>query len=212
METRRVFIERTLRQIYGGPPADDATITINLVNKWLQDAISVAAKTNYKDAIAIEGIGYINNSFYTTFKDIAITADESFVWKVALPDIPIGIGRNEGISTLQLKDSSGQITRPFVPISQSQKTYYQGMPPIPNKFLYYIEGKFVYILSTILLNQYTVNVTMVSGGDSTDLDSTLNVPSDYYPVMVEYLKQQLMFERMAPVDTANDGMDVVKNV
>lgn len=210
--TRRIWIERCLRQIYNGQPADDATITENLVNTWLNDGVAIAAKANYKDNIAIEGIGFVNNSFYTTFKGIAITFDELFTWKAILPEIPLGIGRNEGISTLQLKDNQGNITRPFIPISQSQKSYYAGMKQIPNKVLYYYEGQYVYIISAIQLSDYTISVTMISGGDSTDLDSTLNVPSDYFPVMVSYIQQQLMMERMQPTDTANDGMDVVKNM
>lgn len=52
---------------------------------------------------------------------------------------------------------------------------------------------------------------MISAGDSTDLNSELNVPSDYFPVMVEYIKQQLMFERSVPVDGANDGRDAIKD-
>jgi hypothetical protein len=210
--TRETFIERALRQIYGGYPPDDSTITPNLVNTWLSDAIGVAAKSNYKDNIAIDGIGFVNNSFYTKFRGLTISSDGNFIWKITLPEVPLGIGLNEGISTLELKDSSGNITRPFIPLSENQKTYYQGMQPIPNKVLYYYEGELLYVVSTLLLNQYTVNVTMVSGGDSTDLDSTLNVPADYYPVMVEYIKQQLLFERNIPVDDKNDGVDALKTV
>jgi len=45
------------------------------------------------------------------------------------------------------------------------------MRPIPNKVLYVYEGKFAYVFSTLLLNQYTASVTMISGGDSTDLQA-----------------------------------------
>lgn len=208
--TRYEFIERALRQIYGGQPSDDSEITYNLVNSWLQDATAIAAKQNYKDNISIDGIGYINGAFYTTFSGISIASDGNFLWKINLPSIPIGIGRNEGVSTLQLVDSDGRITNPFIPISEQQRTYYQSMRPIPNKVLYYNQNKYVYAVSTLLLNQYTANVVMVSAGDSTDLESELNVPSDYFPVMVEYIKQQLMFERQVPVDTQNDGLDAIK--
>lgn len=209
---RRIeFIERALRQIYGDFPSDDSSITNNLVNSWLNDAIGVAAKANYKENIQIDGIGYINNSFYTSFKDISISSDGNFIWKGTLPQIPFGIGRNEGISTLQLKDSSGNITRPFIPLTEAQKTYYQSFPPIPNKILYYYEGEFIFMLSTLLLNQYTFNVTMVSGGDGTDLNSTLNVPSDYWEIMTEYIKKQLLFERNQSVDTQNDGVDLIRS-
>jgi hypothetical protein len=207
--TREVWIERCLRQIYGGQPTDDATITVNLVNTWLPDAIAVAAKTNYKDNLQLDGIAYVNGGFYTTFKGIAVTEDESFLWKVALPEIPLGIGNDEGISTIQLKDTdSRQITKPFIWITQAQKGYYQNMRTIPNKLLCYLEGGYIYIISTILLNDYTATVCMVSGGDDSDLDSELNVPPDYFPAMVEYVKQQLMFERNVPQDLGNDGVDL----
>jgi hypothetical protein len=54
---------------------------------------------------------------------------------------------------------------------------------------------------------YTANVRMVSGGDSTDVESTLIVPDDYVPMIVEYIKGQLAFERSRPIDTSNDGVD-----
>jgi len=209
--TRRFFIERTLRQIYGTQPNDDSWITDNLVNTWLNDGIAIAAKQNYKDNIALDGISFINNSFYTTFKDIAVTADEQFLWKVTLPQIPFGIGANMGISTLQFRDNeSTQISQPVIWITENQRTYFQSMRRISNKLLAYQQGEFVYVLSPLILSQYTANITMVSGGDATDLDSTLNVPEDYFPVMVEYIKQQLVFERNQPVDVNNDGNDSIR--
>lgn len=208
--TRRVWIERCLRQIYNGPINDEATITVNLVNVWLQTAIGIAAKANYKDALAIDGIGYVNNSFYTTYRGISITADEQFTWKVEVPEIPLGVGNTEGISQLVLKDSGGQQTLPVVLISENQRTFYRSMRPIPNKVLGYPEGKFVYVVSTLILTPYTASITMISGGDSTNLDSVLNVPSDYDPIMIDYVKQQLMFERGVPIDATNDGLDAIK--
>jgi hypothetical protein len=209
--TRRFFIERALRQIYGTQQNDDSWITVNLVNAWLPDAIGIAAKQNYKDNIALDGISYVNNSFYTTFKDIDVTKDEQFLWKVQLPEIPVGIGANMGVSTLQFKDSSSaQISPSVIWITENQRTYFQSMRTIPNKLLAYQQGEFVYIISQLILSQYAANVTMVSGGDSSDLDSTLNVPPDYFPVMVEYIKQQLVFERNQPVDVNNDGNDSIR--
>lgn len=208
--TRRVWIERCLRQIYNGPIPDDATITINLVNTWLPTAIGLAAKANYKDSVAIDGIGYVNNSFYSRFRGITISSDGNFQWKMTLPEVPVGIGQNEGISTLELVDSNGQVTRPFVSMTEAQRSYFQSMRPIPNKVLYYYEGNLLYAISTLLLNSYTANVTMISGGDATDLDSNLNVPPDYDSVMIEYIKQQLMFERTVPKDVVNDGEDFIK--
>lgn len=208
--TRRSYIEQVRRIIYGGQPSDDATITINLVNVWLEQAIAYAAKQNMKDNLAIDGIDYVNNSFYTTFKDIAITNENQFLWKVQLPQIPLGIGANEGISTLQIKYQNRLISQTVVWLTINQRSYFENMRPIPNKILAYPQSEFVYLITPLILISYTANVTMISGGDKTDLSSTLNVPNDYFPLMTDYLVKNLMFERNVPVDVTNDGLDAVK--
>lgn len=205
---RRTFIERVRRQIYNGQPPSEATITVGLVNNYINDAVAFAAKTNYTDSLKLDGIAYVNNSFYTTFKSLAVASDEINLWKVTLPQIPVGIGYNEGLETLVLKDTDGsQLSFPVVWLSQNQRSINRGMRDIPNKLLAYSEGEFVYIISDISLNQYTAQVTMISGGLSSDLDSTLNVPPDYFGLMMQYLQQQLLLEKAQPKDATNDGLD-----
>lgn len=208
--TRRAYIEQIRRAIYNGQPNDDASITVNLVNQILNQAIGVAAKQAYADSIKLDGIAYVNNSFYTTFKGLTISADEFASWKVTLPHLPIGLGVNDGISTLVVKENSSNISQPVVWITQAQKSYYQNMRPVPNKVLAYSEGEFIYIISTLLLNEYTASVTMVSGGLPTDLDATLNVPNDYLPLITDYLKKELLGELSVPKDVNNDGNDALK--
>ena len=63
--TRRHYIERILRQIYGTYVRDDSSITENLVNSWLNDGIAIAAKQNYRENIAIDGIlFYLQESIF----------------------------------------------------------------------------------------------------------------------------------------------------
>ena len=208
---RITYIEQVRRLIYNGQPSSEAEITVGLVNVWLDQAIAVAAKSNYKENIAVEGISYVNNSFYTVFKGLTIVEDEQFLWRIDLPQIPFGIGNSEGVSTFVLKDNeSRQLTTPFIPLSQNQRTYSKNMRTIPNKILYYSQGSSLFILSELLLQDYTAQVTMVSGGDSTDLNSEINVPNDYFPVMTEYLRVQLTGERNTLKDVTNDGNDMVR--
>lgn len=208
---RRTYIELIRRQIYGSQPSDDAEITVGLVNKWLDISIAAAAQQNYKGNIALEGISYVNNGFYTTFKNIAVTKDENFLWKVALPQIPVGIGENDGVPILVFKDSdNNQLSQNVVWLTQNQRSFNSGRRQIPNKVLAYQEADYIYILSTITLSQYTASVTMISGGTSTDLTSTINVPPDYFTVIVDYLKAQLLFQRQMPQDVQNDGLDAIK--
>lgn len=210
LHTRYEIIERIIRNVYGGQPTDDSNITANLVNKWLEDAVATAAKLNYKDSISIDGVGYINNSFFTTFKGIPLTKDEQFSYVATLPQIPLGIGKNQGISSLRIKDSKGNVTLDALPISEDQWTYTQEMPLIPNKVIYKSEGSFVYVLSTLNLNiGYTVNVTMISSGDDTNLNSILNVPQDYISIIIDYCTKALMQQRAQPKDEADDGEDSV---
>jgi hypothetical protein len=206
--TRNIFIERILRQIYNGQPSDDSSITYSLVNQWLNDAIGLAAKKNYTDGIQMDGIAYVNNSFYTTFKDLTVELGniDNVTYSIDLPQIPVALGKNEGIATLQfVKDKLASQTA--IPLSMNQVAYIDNLRPIQNKILYWTEGKNIYAKSLIPLTAYTANVRMVSGGDSTDLNSTLIVPDDYVPMIVEYIKGQLAFERSRPIDTSNDGVD-----
>ena len=206
---RITYIEQIRRFIYNGQPPSEATVTIGLVNVWLNQAIGVAAQKNYTDNVTLDGIAYINGSFYTTYKNIAVTKDEQFLYKVQLPHIPFGLGDDEGVSELILTDGV-QNAYPTIWINQNQRTYYRGMRNIPNKLISYSEGEFIYIQSNIPLTALTAKVTMVSGGDSTNINSTLNVPDNYFPVMTEYLVKNLMTERNVPADVTNDGTDVIQ--
>jgi hypothetical protein len=207
MDTRLNFIHRLLRQVYGGQPQDDSSITINLVNKWLNDATAVAAKKNYTDNLQLDGIAYVNNSFYTTFKGLAVSPYEQFSYQLSLPQVPIGISANQGVGTLQFIDSDGNVSDPAIPLSENQVGYFRGLRPPPNKILYYPEGQFLYAISTLQLDTFTGKVRMISGGNTLDLTSIVNVPEDYFPIMVEYVKGQLAWERAQPKELTNDGED-----
>ena len=206
---RREFIERHERQIYGGFPTDDAQITDNLINSWLSDVTAYAAKMCYNESIKLDGVSYINNSFYSTFSGLAITSDSNINlgYQLTLPEIPPGVGKNEGISTLQFKDDSGFVSLPVVWLTINQAAYSDSMTPIPNKILAWSEGKQVKMKSVLPLWDYTGVVRMISAGDRTDLDSELNVPQDYHPLMVEYIQKQLMIMKGIRQDTSNEGND-----
>lgn len=210
--TRQQLIEQILRQVYGTQPTDDSTITPNLVNLYINQGIGVAVKQNYNEATQLEGVGYVNNSFYSTFKGIPITKDDGFLWKFKLPSVPYGIAKNEGLSSLVLKENKSNISLPVVFLSVNQVTYYQSMPQIPNKTLAYYQGDTVFISSVNLLNQYTATVTLISAGDSNDLSSNLNVPDDYIPVIIEYAVKILSASRAQIQDNVNDGTDAIRSV
>lgn len=210
MSTRRQYIERILRQVYGGYPTDDSEITFNLVNHWLNDALASAAKLNYTESIRIDGISYVNNSFYLTYKDISFSEESLFVYSATLPQVPVGLGKNEGINDLRFKMPDGSFSYSAIPLSQNQKGYSDMLPPIPNKILYWYEGNSIYAKSTLILSKMSSSITMVSGGDSSNLDSIINVPEDYFDFITQYIQKNLIVSRNQPADAQNDGADHIR--
>jgi hypothetical protein len=204
---RGAFIESILMQIYGQKPSDDAEITYNLINEYLSEGIGIAAQTAYKGAIQLDGVGYVNNGFYSTFSGILISQDstDNLAYKFTLPELPIGIGNSMGVAEVRFKNGSTSL--PAIPLSMNQWGYFDSMRPIPNKILFLQEGKYVRMKTPLILTAYTATVKMISGGDSTDLNSELNVPPDFLPVIRDYIVKQLMMERTVPVDDTNDGQD-----
>lgn len=206
---RYTLVEQLRRQIYGGQPTDDSQITIGLTNLWLSQAIAFAAKQNYIDSVKLDGVAYVNNSFYTTFKNL--TATESDIsdaeYKITLPQVPVGIGTNEGIASVRFKDGKS-ISYDAIPLAANQVVFQRGRRQIPNGILYYYEGDSVYCISPELdLSQFTAVVRMISGGDSADLDSAVNIPDDYMPIVTKYVLEQAAIHRQSPQDTQNDGAD-----
>lgn len=206
---RIVYIERVLRQVYNGQPPSDATITNNLVNKYINEALAISAKQNYIESLKLDGVAYVNNGFYTTFKGLAITEDELFLYKITLPQMPLGIGRSEGVSSLKFKIDANEVSFPAIPLSEDQKGYYRSMRTVPNKLLYYQEGSNLFVISVISLIPYTAIVTMISGGDENDLESELNIPAEWYPTMNDYILKQLLTERNIKKDLVSDGTEMV---
>lgn len=204
--TRKSLIERIKRQIYGGFESDDAQITDNLINQWINDGIGVAVKKNYTDSIQLDGCSYVNNSFYTTFKGIPVTKDEEYIYKVLLPQVPIAVGKNEGIATLQFKKGIN-LSYSAIPLSINQIGYRATMRKIPNKIVFWPQGIYAFVDSLIDLTQYTATVRLISGGDNNDLNSILNVPDDYIPLIIDYVSKMLILQKNMPQDTINDGVD-----
>lgn len=206
--TRAQLIERIIRQVSGGEPNDDSQLTWNLVNLYCNEAIALAAKNNYIENAKLDNINYVSNSFYTSFRDIDISSgDDNFIYTFSLPSIPVGIGHNEGIASVRVKKGV-EVSQDLIPLSINQQGYADSMQPIPNKTMYWYEGDNVFIKSVLPLNTYKAMVRMISGGDSTDLNSTLILPPDYLGFVHDYVAQKLMIELKQPQDEANDGRDL----
>jgi hypothetical protein len=207
--TRRFFLDRLLFQYSGGLPEDDTEMTLDILNSFLPDAIAFAAKQCYVESIKMDGVAYVNGSFYTTFSGLPVVADntDNLCYKIELPEIPVGIGRNEGVSEIRFK-KDGFVSKAAIPVDIAQWGYMDNMRSVPNKLFFLTEGKVARVKTTIPLTQYNGIVKMISGGDATNLDSELNVPPDYLGPITDFLNRQLAIEKAQKQDITNDGNDM----
>lgn len=205
--TRLFFIQRLLRQVYNGEPPDSASITTNFVNSLLNDAIAVATKKHYGESLQIENISFISNSFYTTFRGIAITSGLEFGYYTAqLPQVPLALGKNDSIASIRVNDING-ISQPIMRLSVEQVNQYDKLPKPIGIPVWEENSTLVFNSPSFPLYTCTAVVRMVSGGDSTKLDSQLNIPDEWMPVVNDYVLQKCMVELQQPKDVTNDGAE-----
>ena len=77
-----------------------------MVNLYINQGTASAIRSQLKDSVSLDGVTYINNAFYFTYKGLPIAQEENLLWKVDLPQVPFGIGRNEGVANLKIKKDS----------------------------------------------------------------------------------------------------------
>lgn len=204
--TRKVLIEQIRRIFYGGVPNDDASLSEKEVNTYINEAIAYMAKVNYTDAIKLDGIETVADSFYATFKNLAITRDtDTGYYSLDLPQVPLGLARGYGISTVTFPTSTGLAKSP-IPISVRELDYIDQLKQPPSKIFYWAEGKKLWFKSyTNLVGKYAI-VRMVST-ETSDLDAEINVPQEYITDIINMVINQLKIRKGTPEDNVNDGVD-----
>ena len=204
--TRKVLIEQIRRILYGGVPNDDASISENEINIYLNEALALMAKINYTDAIKLDGIETVSDIFYATFSGLAISKDNTTGYYYAtLPQVPLGLARGYGISTVTFPTSTGLAKSP-IPISVRELDYMDNLKQPPSKIFYWPEGKKLWFKSYTNLVGKEAIIRMVSTESST-LDDELNVPQEYISDIINTVLNQLKIRKGTPEDSVNDGVD-----
>lgn len=204
--TRKVLIEQIRRMLYGGVPTDDANITEKEINLYINEALAYMAKVNYTDSIKLDGIETVSDVFYLTFKNLAIVKDnDTGYYSLDLPQVPLGLARGYGISTVTFPTSTGLAKSP-IPISVRELDYMDSLKQPPSKIFYWPEGKKLWFKSyTNLVGKFAI-VRMVSTENS-DMDAELNVPQEYITDIINLVMGQLRPRKATPQDSTNDGLD-----
>jgi hypothetical protein len=204
--TRKTLIEQIRRLYYGGVPNDDASLSEKEVNVYLNEAIAYIAKVNYTDAIKLDGIETVADSFYGTFKNIPITKDnDTGYYSLELPQTPLGMARGYGISTVTFPANTGLAKSP-IPISVRELDYMDNLKQPPSKIFYWAEGKRLWFKSYTNLVGKLAIIRMIST-ETSDLNAELNVPQEYINDIITLVLNNLKIRKGTPEDNVNDGVD-----
>lgn len=204
--TRKVLIEQIRRMLYGGVPNDDASISEKEVNVYINEALAYMAKVNYTDSIKLDGIESVSDVFYLTFKNLPVLKDtDTGYYYATLPQVPVGLARGYGISTVTFPTSTGLAKSP-IPISVRELDYIDNLKQPPSKIFYWPEGKKLWFKSYTNLIGKNAIVRMVSTESGT-LDDELNLPQEYITDIINLVLNQLKIRKGSPEDIVNDGVD-----
>lgn len=205
--TNRQLAELIQRQIAGGTPSDDFEPKLEEIALWIPHGVAAAARVNYTDGVNVDGIEFVGDAFYTTIKNLALTLDEDTGWyQTTLPTLPYGLSTGYDITAMRVQGDR-QVSDAAIRIPQRQVSFYDRMRLPPNKLFFWVEGKTVNVKSFAVLDGMAVRVTMATPGTG-GLDADMNCPDDYIPMVVDYVKKQLLTPQPQPPDLSNDGVNV----
>lgn len=202
--TKKELAESILLEYYGGPPSDDAVVSLRQVGVMINRALAEAAKKSFYDNSNIEGVAYANDEFTVTFSVTLNNKDNTgFRW-FDMPTAPVGLPKSRGVV--------------FVGPTASAKNAYKKIPSnmlsvyldreIPLTVVYWIEGTkcYVYPLDSSVTLPAQLKVRTV-GTDDNNMDAemgiTLDAAADVTRIVLQHLRAT-----GGMGDTINDNLDI----
>ena len=202
--TKKELAESILLEYYGGPPSDDAVISLRQVGVMINKALAETAKKSFYENANIEGIAYANDEFTVTFDATLNNADNTgFRW-VDMPTAPVGLPKSRGV--VYVGPRAG-IRNPYKKVPSSLVSVYIAKD-IPGTVIYWIEGNkiYVYALDSSVTLPSTLKIRTV-GSDGNDMDVEMGVTLDASADITRLVLAQLRAGATG-MDTVNDNLDI----
>jgi hypothetical protein len=206
--TRKELCELIQMRLAGGMPSDDFPITLDEINLWLDHGIAASAMKNYTDGVQIDGLEFIGDAYYTTFKNLSLTKDtDSLYYTTTLPAAPIGVPRGYDITSAYIMKPEGGYSKAMLRVNPQQLDYYNELPKPKDAIEFWVEGKVMFVRTdtAFLLNNNKVAVRMAGSAGSRSLTAEALVPADAVPFVVDYVFKYFLQTDQMPKDLMNDG-------
>jgi hypothetical protein len=207
MSTRRQVCELIIRRLAGGDPPAEFPIKVDEVNLWLNHGIFASSVKSYQDAVQYDGVEFVPDAYYTTFRNLALTQDaDTGYWKATLPSTPGALPRGYDISTATIM-LQGRLSASMMRVSPQQIDSLYSLPR-PNGIFFWVEGNVLHIESRSDLTGKSAMVRMVSSEGTGSLDEEIKAPADAMDFIITYVYNKFAPLLNVPVDNNNDGQNI----
>lgn len=205
---RKVLCELIQRRLAGGDVPDDFSPKLDEINKWLDHGIAASAFKNYTDAVRVDGVEFVSESFYITVSGLTISEDTNTgLYYTTLPSAPYALPPGYDVTMVALQ-VDGKLSRGMVRKNPTRHNTFTSLPKPPNKLFYWFDGAKIWIDSFTALQSNTLHVRIASSKGSVQnggLNDELRVPDDAIPFITDYVLRT--FGAMQPQDNSNDGVN-----
>lgn len=204
--------EQILTTYYKGVRNDDSQYSLRHIASMVAQEVAVMARKNAFENSNGGEITYINDSFISTYKSVAVTLDSVSKEKYCLlPAVPTALPNNQEIVSVSLNTNTNKT---FIPMRNKDRFAQAFLKPIKGIVFYYIESGRLYFDNPENFQFTLVTIKMAGALPSGDkiLDVQLNIPKNYESEIIDKIMARLLSISRLGQDLTNDGDSLSNNV
>lgn len=206
--TRQQLIDRILRYYYDGIPDDQAEISTNEVDLYINDAIATVINKQAMDDYNITGIMSVPEGYITTYTiPTPSLSDQTGFYSSTLPHPPLGLPGECGVVGVFFGGGWGQ-SKPVLHVKPQEVDYFAFMPMPPQAAYYWVENSTINFWCNTDLTHIsdTIYIRMASNVQS-DNNAVLNVPPDAVELIFQDVIGKLLPRKNIKPDNIIDGKE-----
>ena len=203
--------EQILTTYYKGVRNDDSQYSLRHIASMVAQEVALMARKNAFENSNGGDITYINDSFISTYKNVAVLLDSLSKEKYCvLPAVPTALPNNQEIVSVSLNTKTNKT---FIPMRNKDRFAQSFLRPIKGMVFYYIEAGRIYFDNPENFQFSALTIKMAGALPSgAILDAQLNIPKNYETEIIDKVLGRLLSVSRLGQDLTNDGDSISNNV
>jgi len=203
--------EQILTTYYKGVRNDDSQYSLRHIASMVAQEVALMARKNAFENSNGGDITYINDSFISTYKSVAVLLDDVSKEKYCvLPAVPTALPNNQEIVSVSLNTKTNKT---FIPMRNKDRFAQAFLRPIKGMVFYYIEAGRIYFDNPENFQFSALTIKMAGALPSgAILDAQLNIPKNYETEIIDKVLGRLLSVSRLGQDLTNDGDSISNNV